>query len=269
LKTRIFSFNNRGPKLSCLIINCQELKCLKAACLPVRFLAYSENIENTQEQKASENDSNVQEASEQVQQPAEEQSVEKVDDAQEAPKEVSEEAPKETPKEAPVSKAEKVKASEKAVAAESEAPEIIEKVISINRITKVTKGGKKLSFSALVVVGDTRGNVGYSLSKAAEVAIAIRKAMATAKKNMIKIPMRGTTIPHEIIGQCSGSRVLLKPASDGTGVIASGPVRAVCDGAGIHNILTKCHRSNNPINVVKATINGLSRLKTRGGVLNE
>lgn len=144
----------------------------------------------------------------------------------------------------------------------TDAPEIIEKVVAINRITKVTKGGKKLSFSALVVVGDTHGNVGYSLSKAAEVSIAIRKAIATAKKNMVKIPMRGTTIPHEIIGQCSGSRVLLKPASDGTGVIASGPVRAVCDGAGIHNILTKCHRSNNPINVVKATMNGLMRLKT-------
>ena len=144
---------------------------------------------------------------------------------------------------------------------DSDGPEILEKVISINRITKVTKGGKKLSFSALVVVGDTCGNVGYSLSKAAEVSIAIRKAMITAKKNMVKIPMRGTTIPHEIIGQCGGSRVLLKPASDGTGVIASGPVRAVCDGAGIHNILTKCHRSNNPINVVKATINGLTRLK--------
>ncbi len=148
------------------------------------------------------------------------------------------------------------------VAEDTDGAEIIEKVISINRITKVTKGGKKLSFSALVVVGDAKGNVGYSLSKAAEVSIAIRKAMITAKKNMVKIPMRGTTIPHEIIGQCSGSRVLLKPASDGTGVIASGPVRAVCDGAGIHNILTKCHRSNNPINVVKATIDGLTRLKS-------
>lgn len=143
----------------------------------------------------------------------------------------------------------------------SDDPGFIEKVIAINRITKVTKGGKKMSFSALVVVGDASGNVGYSLSKAAEVATAIRKAMATAKKNMVRIPMRGTTIPHEIIGRCSGSRVLLKPASDGTGVIASGPVRAVCDGAGIHNILTKCHRSNNPINVVKATMDGLMRLK--------
>ncbi|MCA9393336.1 MAG: 30S ribosomal protein S5 [Candidatus Omnitrophica bacterium] len=142
------------------------------------------------------------------------------------------------------------------------APEVLEKVIEIKRITKVTKGGKKLSFSALVVVGDTMGKVGYSLSKASEVSIAIRKAMATAKKNMIKIPMRGTTIPHEIIGECSGAEVLLKPAGEGTGVIASGPVRAVCDGAGIHNILTKCHRSNNPINVVKATFDGLTRLKT-------
>jgi small subunit ribosomal protein S5 len=142
-----------------------------------------------------------------------------------------------------------------------ESSEFVEKVVAINRITKVTKGGKRLSFSALVVVGDTKGNVGYSLSKAAEVSIAIRKAIVTAKKNMVRIPLKGTTIPHEIIGQCSGSRVLLKPASEGTGVIASGPVRAVCDGVGIHNILTKCHRSNNPINVVKATMDGLVRLK--------
>ena len=142
-----------------------------------------------------------------------------------------------------------------------EAPEFMEKVISINRITKVTKGGKKLSFSALVVVGDTKGKVGYSLSKASEVSIAIRKAMANAKKNMMRVNMKGSTITHEIIGECSGAEVLLKPASEGTGVIAAGPVRAVCDGAGIHNILTKCHRSNNPINVVKATMDGLSRLK--------
>lgn len=144
---------------------------------------------------------------------------------------------------------------------QSEAPEFMEKVISINRITKVTKGGKNLSFSALVVVGDMKGKVGYSLSKAKEVSIAIRKAMTIAKKNMMQVSLKGTSIPHEIIGRCSGSRVLLKPASEGTGVIASGPVRAVCDGAGIHNILTKVHRSNNPINVVKATMDGLSRLK--------
>ncbi len=140
--------------------------------------------------------------------------------------------------------------------------EAVEQVIAINRITKVTKGGKKLSFSALVVVGDTKGRVGYSLSKAAEVSIAIRKAIAVAKKNMVQIPLHGTTIPHEIIGRCGGASVLLKPASDGTGVIAAGPVRAVCDGVGIRNILSKCHRSNNPINVVKATLDGLSRLKT-------
>ena len=149
------------------------------------------------------------------------------------------------------------------VKVEKGASELIEKVISINRITKVTKGGKKLSFSALVVVGDAKGNVGYSLSKAKEVSVAIRKAIAIAKQNMIKIPMEGSTITHEIIGQCGGARVLLKPALEGTGVIAAGPVRAVCDGAGIHNILTKCHRSNNPINVVKATIDGLTRLKSR------
>src|SRR5262245_2934521 len=140
--------------------------------------------------------------------------------------------------------------------------EFVEKVIAINRITKVTKGGKKLSFSALVVVGDTKGQVGFSLEKAGEVSIAIRKAMAQAKKSMVNISLKGSTIPHEIIGECGGARVLLKPASDGTGVIAAGPVRAVCDGAGIRNILTKCHRSNNPINVVKATFDGLKRLQS-------
>ncbi len=141
------------------------------------------------------------------------------------------------------------------------ASEFVEKVVSINRITKVTKGGKKLSFSALVVVGDTKGRVGYSLDKSNEVANAIKKSLISAKKNMIRVPLKGSTITHQIIGECGGARVLLKPASDGTGVIAAGPVRAVCDAAGIRNILTKCHRSNNPINVVKATIDGLSRLK--------
>lgn len=137
----------------------------------------------------------------------------------------------------------------------------IEKVISINRITKVTKGGKKLSFSALVVVGDGKGHVGYSSEKAAEVSIAIQKSLRVAKKNMLKVSIRKGTIPHEIIGRCGGATVLLKPASEGTGVIASGPVRAICDASGIHNILTKCHRSNNPINVIKATVDGLTRLK--------
>lgn len=147
--------------------------------------------------------------------------------------------------------------------------EPVEEVVSINRITKVTKGGKKLSFSALVVVGNTRGRVGYSLEKAAEVSIAIRKAIAAAKKNMMNVALNGSTIPHEIIGRCGGASVLLKPAAEGTGVIAAGPVRAVCDGVGIRNILTKCHRSNNPINVVKATMDGLSRLKSANNARKE
>ena len=243
-----------------------------------------ENIEDPKQQETPEVDAKAEETSDQAQPADEQKPEEQVNEAQESsPKAPETEIPeaKAPETEIPEAKAPETKAPE-TKAPEAKAPEAkeakgsdpkttvpaaevvenIEKVISINRITKVTKGGKKLSFSALVVVGDTQGNVGYSLSKAAEVSIAIRKAMATAKKNMIKIPMKGTTIPHEIIGKCGGSRVLLKPASDGTGVIASGPVRAVCDGAGIHNILTKCHRSNNPINVVKATIDGLTRLKT-------
>ncbi|MBI3314448.1 MAG: 30S ribosomal protein S5 [Candidatus Omnitrophica bacterium] len=138
---------------------------------------------------------------------------------------------------------------------------LIEKVVSINRVTKTNKGGKRLSFSALVVVGDGKGKVGYGLGKAGEVAAAIKKGFNAAKKEMIVIARHGTTITHEILGSCGSAKVLLKPASEGTGVIASGAVRAVCDGAGISNILTKCHRSNNPINVVKATFDGLSRLK--------
>jgi len=140
---------------------------------------------------------------------------------------------------------------------------LIEKVVSINRVSKTTKGGTRLAFSALVVVGDGKGKAGYGLGKAGEVATAIKKGLATAKKQMIVIARQGTTITHEIIGQCGSAIVLLKPASEGTGVIASGAVRAVCDGAGISNILTKCHRSNNPINVVKATFDGLSRLKAK------
>ncbi len=145
---------------------------------------------------------------------------------------------------------------------------LIEKVVSINRVSKTTKGGTRLAFSALVVVGDGKGKVGYGLGKAGEVATGIKKALAAAKKQMIYIPRRGTTITHEIIGQCGSAIVLLKPASEGTGVIASGAVRAVCDGAGITNILTKCHRSNNPINVVKATFDGLSRLKPARSVIS-
>lgn len=138
---------------------------------------------------------------------------------------------------------------------------LIEKVVSINRVSKTTKGGTRLAFSALVVVGDAKGKVGYGLGKASEVATAIKKGLNAARKSMILINRRGTTITHEILGECGSASVLLKPASEGTGVIASGAVRAVCDGAGISNILTKCHRSNNPINVVKATFDGLSRLK--------
>ena len=138
---------------------------------------------------------------------------------------------------------------------------LIEKVVAINRVAKTTKGGTRLAFSALVVIGDGKGKVGYGLAKASEVATAIKKSLSAAKKQMITVPRRGTTITHEIIGECGSAAVLLKPASEGTGVIASGAVRAVCDGAGISNILTKCHRSNNPINVVKATFDGLSRLK--------
>ena len=139
----------------------------------------------------------------------------------------------------------------------------IEKIITINRVTKVTKGGKKLSFSALVVVGDGNGRVGFALGKANEVASAIRKSLSRAKKDLTKIYMQGKTIPYERIGRYGAASVLLKPASEGTGVIAAGPVRAACEAAGIKDILTKCLKSNNPVNVIKATMQGLKSIKVR------
>ena len=134
-------------------------------------------------------------------------------------------------------------------------------VIAINRVTKVVKGGKNLSFSALVVVGDSRGHAGFGMGKAREVPMAIKKGIEQAKKNLIKLNMKGTTIPHQVLGRYGSAQVLLKPAPDGTGVIAGGPVRKVMQVAGITNVLTKSLGTSNPHNVIKATFDALLHLK--------
>ncbi|GAB4170635.1 MAG: 30S ribosomal protein S5 [Geothermobacteraceae bacterium] len=145
--------------------------------------------------------------------------------------------------------------------------ELIDRVIHINRCAKVVKGGRRFSFSALVVVGDGNGQVGYGLGKAREVPEAIRKGVEKARKNMIQVPLKGKTVPYDVVGKYGAGKVLLKSASEGTGVIAGGPVRAVLEVAGVGDILSKCLGSNNPHNVVKATMDALGKIKSEETIL--